>query len=76
MVQQMKRSADTGISNEQYDLVSIIYHSLQSAAVCELYAEDANQSGDQELTNFFKQVKDQAAKQAEEAKRLMAARIS
>ncbi len=34
MVQQAKRNADTGVSNEQYNLVSIMYHSLQSAAVC------------------------------------------
>lgn len=76
MVQQAKRTADTGIANEQYDLISVIYHSLQSAAVCELYAQDADQSGDQELTNFFQQVKDQACKQANQAKQLMAKRIS
>ena len=76
MVQQAKRNADTGVANEQYNLVSIMYHSLQSAAVCELYAQDANQSGDQELTNFFHQVKEQACKQADQAKQLMAKRMS
>lgn len=35
MVQQMKRNADTGIANEQYDLVSVMYHALQSATACE-----------------------------------------
>lgn len=76
MVQQAKRHAETGISNEQYNLISIMYHSLQSAAVCDLYIQDADQSGDQELTNFFQQVKDQACKQADQAKQLMGKRIS
>jgi hypothetical protein len=76
MVQQAKRNADTGISNEQYNLVSVMYHSLQSAAVCDLYIQDADQSGDQELTNFFQQVKEQACKQADQAKQLMGKRLS
>jgi hypothetical protein len=76
MVQQAKRHAETGIANEQYNLISIMYHSLQSAAVCDLYIQDADQSGDQELTNFFQQVKEQACKQADQAKQLMGKRIS
>lgn len=76
MVQQAKRNAETGVANEQYNLVSIMYHSLQSAAVCEVYAQDADQSGDKELTNFFHQVKEQSCKQAEQAKKLMVERIS
>lgn len=76
MVQQAKRAAETGVANEHYNLVSIMYHSLQSAAVCEVYSQDAEQSGDQELTSFFQQVKEQACHQAEQAKRLMAKRMS
>jgi hypothetical protein len=76
MVQQAKRKAETGVANEHYNLVSIMYHSLQSAAVCELYSQDAEQAGDQELTNFFKQVKEQASQQAEQAKKLMFKRMS
>jgi hypothetical protein len=67
---------DTGVANEQYNLVSIMYHSLQSAAVCEVYSQDAQQSGDQELMDFFKQVKDQSSRQAEQAQKLMAKRMS
>lgn len=75
MVQQMKRECDTGTANEQYDLVSIVYHSLQSAAVCDMYIQDADSSGDSELTEFFKQVKEQNCQQAEQAKQLMAQRM-
>ncbi|MBE9169770.1 hypothetical protein IQ238_20325 [Pleurocapsales cyanobacterium LEGE 06147] len=75
MVQQMKRDSSTGTANEQYDLISIIYHSLQSAAVCEMYIQDAEQSGDRELTEFFQQVKERSCQQAEQAKQLMAQRM-
>lgn len=75
MVQQAKRNADTGVPNEQYDLVSILYHSLQSASVCEMYAQDANRSNDSELTEFFQQVKKQCSQQAEQARQLMAKRL-
>ena len=53
MVQHMKTEAQTGTPNEQYDLISIIYHSLQSASVCNMYIQDANISQDRELIEFF-----------------------
>lgn len=71
----MKRNADTGIANEQYDLVSVMYHALQSATACETYMQDADHSGDQELTEFFRQVKAQSCQQAEQAQQLMAKRL-
>ena len=75
MVQQTKNS-ETGTANKQYDLISVIYHSLQSASVCNMYIQDANSSGDNELTKFFQQVKEQNCQQAEQAKKLMAQRMS
>ncbi|MBE9167142.1 hypothetical protein IQ238_06210 [Pleurocapsales cyanobacterium LEGE 06147] len=71
MVQQMKRECSTGTDNSQYDLISVIYHSLQSAAVCEMYIQDAEQSGDRELTEFFREVKERSCQTAEQAKQLM-----
>ncbi|MBV6623192.1 MAG: hypothetical protein KI793_09705 [Rivularia sp. (in: Bacteria)] len=75
MVQQMKRDCNTGTANEHYDLISVIYHSLQSASVCNMYIQDANNSGDRELMEFFQQVKEQNCQQAEQAKKLMAQRM-
>ena len=76
MVQHMKTEAQTGTPNEQYDLISIIYHSLQSASVCNMYIQDGNISEDRELIEFFQQVKEQNCQQAEQAKQLMAQRMS
>ena len=75
MVNQMKQN-NTGTANQQYDLVSVIYHSLQSASVCDTYIQDADSSGDRELSEFFQQVKEQNCQQAEQAKKLMAQRLS
>jgi hypothetical protein len=43
----------TGTSNQYYNLVSILYHSLQGAQTYDSYIKDAEQSGDSELAQFF-----------------------
>jgi hypothetical protein len=39
----------TGTRDEQYNLVSVLYHTLQGAETYEQYLQDAQQAGDQEL---------------------------
>jgi rubrerythrin len=46
----------TGVSNDVYNLVSILYHDLQGAENYARYAADAEQSGDQELVDFFREM--------------------
>jgi rubrerythrin len=46
----------TGVSNDIYNLVSILYHDLQGAENYARYAADAEQSGDQELAAFFREM--------------------
>ncbi len=75
MVQEMKREANTGTSNEQYDLIGLIYHSLKSAAACETYCQDAERAGDNELCDFFRQAKERSTQQAEQAKQFLAQRM-
>ncbi|MDB5409936.1 MAG: hypothetical protein JWL84_4848 [Rhodospirillales bacterium] len=41
----------TGTSDPTYNLISVAYHSLQGAENYEKYAQDAQQEGDQELTD-------------------------
>ncbi|NJL81992.1 MAG: hypothetical protein HC890_01570 [Chloroflexaceae bacterium] len=76
MAQQTQQNSDTGISNENYNLVSVLYHALESAATYELYAEDARETDDEELAKFFEEVKSQNSKVAERAQRLLAKRLS
>ena len=67
---------NTGIKNEQYDLVSVLYHSLEGAATYEQYVQDANQAGDQDLVNFFQEVKETNNRLAQRAKELLGQRLN
>lgn len=66
----------TGTRNEHYDLISILYHALESAAVYDTYIRDADWSGDTELREFFQEMKEQNRKVADRAKELLARRIA
>jgi rubrerythrin len=61
----------TGISNARYNLVSVLYHALEGGATYNKYIEDAEQEGDQELADFFRQVQQQDAQRAQQAKSLL-----
>ena len=62
----------TSISNTYYNLVSALYHSLESAQTYATYLKDAQQSNDQELTQFFQSLQNSANQQAQQAQRLLA----
>lgn len=66
----------TGTSNEVYDLVSVLYHALQSAETCTQYIEDAERAGDDALCAFFEQVQNQGRRIAEQAKQLVSERLA
>jgi rubrerythrin len=61
----------TGISNARYNLVSVLYHSLEGGATYDKYIEDAENEGDQELADFFRQVQQEDAQRAQQAKSLL-----
>jgi hypothetical protein len=41
------------IDNQQYNLVSVVYHTAQGAETCRKYLADAQQSGNQEAKKFL-----------------------
>jgi hypothetical protein len=61
----------TGISNARYNLVSVLYHALESGATYDKYIQDAENEGDQELVDFFRQVQQEDAQRAQQAKSLL-----
>ncbi len=71
-----QKQANTGTSNEQYNLVSVLYHSLEGAATYEQYIQDAQQAGDNDLANFFQEVKDTNSRLAQRAKELLGQRMN
>lgn len=68
-------SAQTGERDEHYDVVSVLYHSLQGAETCERYISDARNARDQELLSFFEDTRSEYASRAAQAKELLAARL-
>lgn len=66
----------TGTRDEHYDLVSVLYHLLEGAATVEQYIRDAEESGDQELVQFFKDWQDEQRNFSERAKNLLGSRMT
>lgn len=61
----------TGIKDTVYNLASVIYHAAEGGTVYAKYIEDAEQEGDQELADFFREVQQQDAERAQKAKSLL-----
>ena len=66
---------DTGTRDITYDLISTAYHLLQGAETAALYIEDAEQEGNQELAQFFRETKDEYTRRANQAKQLLARQL-
>ena len=65
----------TGIRDETYDLVSVLYHASQGAQTAMQYVQDAEQEGDQELVQFFRDAQTWQRHLAEQAKELLKQRL-
>ena len=71
----MAIEAKTGTRDVTYNLVSNLYHSLQAADTCEQYIRDAQEDGDRELEEFFRDCQEQNRDLAERAKNLLGAKL-
>ena len=72
MTQQ--EQSQTGTSNQDYNLVSIMYHALNGAQTYDIYIRDAEQSGDNDLAQFFREVQQEDKRRSERAKQLLVQR--
>jgi hypothetical protein len=73
---QQNDEQHTGTPNVEYDLVSILYHSLQGGETYAQYLEDCKQLGDEELTGFIHECIEQERQRAEKAKRILMRHMS
>ena len=67
----MQERQFTLMSDTYYNLVSVLYHALESAQTVSSYIRDAEQSNNQQLAQFFRQVHQDANQQAEQARQLL-----
>jgi hypothetical protein len=58
----------TGVPNTIYDLSSVLFHSLEGGASYDTYIQDAEREGDEELTEFFRRVREEDRDRAAEAR--------
>jgi hypothetical protein len=64
----------TGTRDEDYNLVSVLYHALHGAENCDRYASDAEVAGDERLAAFFRETQAMQTQVAERAKGLLGIR--
>lgn len=64
----------TGLSDNVYNLSSVLFHAAEGGQVYDKYIDDAERTGDQELVEFFREVRDQDARRAQQAKSLLGQR--
>jgi hypothetical protein len=67
---QQGGEAQTGTRDETYDVVAVVYHALQGAENCEIYAEDA--ADNEELRSFFEEAQKSQQQLAERGKQMLA----
>ena len=69
-------SGATGASDPYYNLVSVLYHTLQAAQTYDTYISDADRLGDNELAQFLRQVQTEDRNRAQFAMQLLARRLT
>jgi hypothetical protein len=67
--------ANEVLSNKDYDLISVVYHSSHGAAICGQYIADAEKEGDQEAAQLFRETREQYLKLAQKGKDLLKTRL-
>jgi ABC-type proline/glycine betaine transport system substrate-binding protein len=65
-----------GTRDEVYDIVSVLYHTLQEAETLQAYIDDARSKGDEDAATFLEEVQQQDRERAERAKRILAGKIT
>lgn len=70
------RDTGTADSDENYDLVSVLYHCLKAADAYTQYVADAEDAGDDELVEFFEKGRTLQNRLAREARELLSRRMA
>ncbi len=70
-----KSQSNTGTENHYYNLVSVLYHTLEASSTYQQYIDDAQQAGDNELAEFFRNLHEETRRCSEQAKQLLRDRM-
>jgi hypothetical protein len=72
----LSKETGTAETDENYDLVSVLYHCLKAADACTQYVADAEDAGDDELVEFFDNARQVQNRLASQARELLAERLA
>jgi hypothetical protein len=67
--------ANQAMHDKDYDLVSVVYHASQGAETVDKYLADAKQAGDNDLTQYLENVRQQYVQLAQQGKKLLKQRL-
>jgi hypothetical protein len=73
---RMSAGGSTGTPDVTYDLVSVMYHALQGAETYDQYIQDAEQTGDAEVAQFFREIKQEDERRATRGRELLSRCLS
>jgi hypothetical protein len=74
--QDLETGEVTGTSDKDYNLVWFLQQCLSNVLRLQIYAQDAERTGDSELADFFRRAQGESRKGAEQAKRLLRDRLT
>lgn len=66
---------NTGTPDIHYNIISVLYNALQAAETIDKYISDAQNSGDNQIVQFFQEVKQENTRRADRAKQLLAQQL-
>lgn len=61
--------------DRRYDMISVLYHLLQSSDTLDQYCTDAEKAKDSELAAFFRELQESNNQMAQKAQRLLKNRL-
>lgn len=65
----------TGISNVAYDVMALLANKLEGLEAMEMYKEDAECAGDQELSRFVERLQEQDRQSVDQLKGMLTKRL-
>jgi hypothetical protein len=76
MLQDTETGSITGTLDKDYNIIWFTERCLSNALRLEIFANDAERAGDNELAEFFRRAQGESKKGAEQGKQMLAARLS
>jgi len=72
----MANDSNTGVKDTNYDLISMIHHTMEATVRYTEYIKDAEEAGDQELAQFFTETQNAAKTTGQKAQDHLAKRLA